>query len=138
MNKLDFSKILNDNEKIANDAFNNEDYIKAFLLLHALIESLLRQFLKETDDEITFSQLIKKYDKFLENENYSHKTFSKELVQFNKRRNRIVHQLWIKGYTDTNKQAKPAAEVALTVYGLFIEFLETWDPDITKFGFQYI
>ena len=117
------SNIINDNEKIAHDAFNRGDYVQAFLLLHTLIESLLRVFLKEHDEEIKFSKLIVKYKTFLGDNNYFQETFVKEFINFNKRRNRIVHQLWEKGYSDTNTKSKSAANAALILYGLLIEFL---------------
>ncbi|MBI4681405.1 MAG: hypothetical protein HY753_09460 [Nitrospirae bacterium] len=135
--KLDFSFIINDNENAAREAFDRGDYIQAFLLIHTLIESLLRLFLKETDEEVKVSTLIKKYNKFLDEQKYPVKTLVKELAEFNRRRNRMVHQLWHKGYSYTNRQSKPAANAALILYGLSIEFLETFYPEITKTGFQY-
>ncbi len=135
--KLDFSLIINDNENAAREAFDRGDYLQAFLLIHTLIESLLRLFLKETDKEIKFSTLIKKYNQFLDQQKYPVKTLVKELTEFNRRRNRIVHQLWHKGYSYTNRQSKSAANTALILYGLAIEFLKTFDPEIIKIGFQY-
>jgi len=135
--KLDFSLIINDNENAAREAFDHGDYLQTFLLIHTLIESLLRLFLKETDKEIKFSTLIKKYNQFLDQQKYPVKTLVKELTEFNRRRNRIVHQLWHKGYSYTNRQSKSAANAALILYGLAIEFLKTFDPEIIKIGFQY-
>ena len=137
MGKIDFSIIIQDNEKASRDALDRGNYVIAFLLIHALIESLLRLFLDETDEDIKFSSLIKKYEKFLKEQDYQLPTLVKEFTQFNKRRNRITHQLWKKGYSFTNKQAKLAADRAMILYGLTIEFLETWDPNITKIGFEY-
>ena len=119
---LDFSYIINDNENAATEAFNRGDYLQAFLLIHTLMESLLRLFLKEKDEEIKFSKLIKKYNNFLDNQKYPVKTLVKDLTVFNKRRNHIIHQLWQKGYTSTNMQSKPAAKTAMLLYGLTIEF----------------
>ena len=135
--KSDFSVIIDDNEKAARDAFERGDYLQAFLLIHSLMESLLRLFLNEADQEVKFSLLIKKYDQFLDEQNYPVKTLVKELTEFNRRRNRIVHQLWQKGFSYTNRQAETAANAALILYGLAIEFLETWDPEITRLGFEY-
>ena len=131
------SNIINDNEKVARDAFDRGDYLQAFLLIHTLLESLLRTFLNEMDDKITFAALISKYEQFLKKQNYPIKTLVKELKEFNRRRNRIVHQLWAKGYSYTNNQAKSAANAALKLYGLSIEFLGTWDNKITQIGFRY-
>lgn len=135
--KIEFSLIIKDNEGTAQAAFNRGDYLQAFLLIHALLESLLRLFLSKTDDEMKFSTLIKRYDIFLEKQNYPVKTLVNELTEFNRRRNRIIHQLWQKGYSQTNRQSKDAAEAALMLYGLSIEFFETIDPEITQIGFEY-
>ena len=136
--KPNFSFIVNDNEKAIKEAFDRGDYTQAILLIHALIESLLRLFLGETQNKrVSFSGLIKKYDQFLHQENYPNRTFVDELVQFNLRRNRIVHELWQKGYSLTNRQAKEASTAALMMYGLFIEWLETFGPEITRKGFRY-
>lgn len=135
--KSDFSLIINDNEKAARDAFERGGYLQAFILIHSLMESLLLLFLNEADQEVKFSVLIKKYDQFLDEQNYTVKTLVKELTEFNKRRNRIVHQLWQKGFSYTNRQAETAANTALILYGLAIEFLEIWDPKISRLGFEY-
>ena len=136
--KTDFSLIIKDNEGAVQEAFDRGDYLQAFILIHTMLESLLRLFLNVKDEKVNFSSLIKRYDKFLENEHYPVKTLVDELIQFNRRRNKIIHQLWGKGYSYTNRQSKGAAEAALILYGLSIEFLETWDPEITRIGFEYI
>ncbi len=133
----DFTLIIQDNEKAAREAFDRGDYLQAFLLIHTLLDSLLRLFLKETEEEIKFSMLVRKYEQFLEDQNYSVKTLVKELTELNRRRNRIIHQLWRKGYSYTNRQSRDAANTALITYGLAIEFLETWEPEITRVGFKY-
>ena len=135
--RRDFSLIIQDNEKVAREAFDRGDYLQSFLLIHTLMESLLRLFLNETDQEVKFATLIRKYADFLDEQNYRKKILVKDLTEFNKRRNQIVHQLWQKGYSFTNQQARPAAKAGLILYGLAIEFLETWDPEITQIGFQY-
>ena len=135
--RLDFKLIIQDNEKAARQAFDRGDYLQAFLLIHTLLESLLRLFLKETEEEVKFSRLVKKYDHFLEDQNYPVKTLVEELTEFNRRRNRIIHQLWRKGYSYTNHQSKDAANAALILCGLAVEFLETWEPEITQIGFEY-
>jgi len=135
--KTDFSLIIKDNEGAAQVAFDRGDYLQAFLLIHTLLEALLRLFLKDTDKEVKFSTLIKRYDIFLEKQHYTVKTLVNELTQFNRRRNRIVHQLWKKGYSYTNRQSKGAAEAALIMYGLSIEFFETWDLEIEQIGFEH-
>jgi hypothetical protein len=131
---VDFSFIIVDNECTVRNAMNHGDYVQAVLLLHCLVESLLRMFLGEMDEEIKFSVLVKRYENFLLGQSYPIPTFAQELRQFNKRRNRIIHQLWRKGYTFTNKQAEDAARVSVIIYGLLIEFLETFDEDIVHKG----
>jgi hypothetical protein len=131
------SQIVKDNEQAIAQALNDGNYVQAFLLVHALVESLLRIFLKETNDRATFSNLIGSYKKFLKREHYSLPIFIDELTKFNQRRNRIVHALWRKGFSLTNRQAEGAAHTAVIMYGLFIEWLETFDPEIMKAGFEY-
>lgn len=103
---------------------------------HALIESLLRAFLGQTGKE-SFNDLIIAYEKFLKLEGQTSSIFVKELTEFNKRRNRVVHQLWKNGYSATNDKLEPACRGAFIVFGLFSEWLETFDPEITKSGFDY-
>ncbi|MHB1664973.1 MAG: hypothetical protein ACYCT7_06915 [bacterium] len=134
---MDFSLIIKDNENILAGALEHGDYVKSILLAYSLIESLLRMFLNEHNEEIKFTTLIKKYKDFLLEEKYVVPTFVKELQDFNKRRNRIIHQLWSKGYTFTNRQAEDAAVVSVNMYGLFIEFLQTLDENLIKIGFKY-
>lgn len=134
---LDFQAIVRDNENAVRSALDRADYVRAFLVVHILIESLLRVFLKETDDEVKFSTLINKYVQYLDQNQYPYNTFVKELREFNGRRNRIIHNLWKKGYSFTNRQAKNAASASVTMYGLFIEWLETFEPDIEQKGFFY-
>ena len=52
------------------------------------------------------------------------------------RRNRIVHQLWRKGFSFTNRQTKPAAHAAVMMYGVLIDWLETFDPEMTQIGLR--
>jgi len=134
---VDFSFIVLDNESAVKASLDRGDYLQAFLLIHTVVESLLRAFLSELDEYVKFSALVDRYEEFLAQRRYPVPTFVEELRQFNRRRNRIVHQLWRKGYSFTNRQTEDAARAALIVYGLFIEFLETFDPEITKRGFTY-
>ncbi|MCL5421042.1 MAG: hypothetical protein M1461_01025 [Nitrospirae bacterium] len=134
---VDFSFIIGDNESTVRNAMNRGDYVQAILLVHCLVESLLRTFLGEMGEEIKFSALVKRYENFLQAQSYSIPTFTQDLLQFNKRRNRIVHQLWRKGYTFTNRQAEDAARVSVFIYGLLIEFLETFDGGVVHKGFKY-
>jgi HEPN domain-containing protein len=129
-------EIVADNEAAAQAAYQRGDYVSCFLLAHSLVEALLRAFLSKTKRE-NFSGLIKAYEEFLAQEGQSSATFVKELTEFNRRRNRIIHQLWEKGYTVTNEKLAPACQTAFQVYGLFIEWLETFNPEITDFGFEY-
>ena len=133
----DFSLIIGDNEGAVRAALDRGDNLQAFLLVHSLVESLLRIFLHVHEKEVTFSQLIQRYKKFLKKYSPGVATFVEELTQFNQRRNRIVHELWKKGYTLTNRQAEDAASGAVLMYGLFIEFLQTFDPELSHKGFEY-
>jgi len=132
----EFKVIVTDNEHAVRHALDRGDFVQAFLLIHALIESLLRHFLHYTGRKSTFDGLIKKYEEYLQSESYRFPTFVKELTEFNRRRNRIVHNLWQRGYTFTNKSSEPAAGAAIIMYGLLIEWLETFDPEISEHGFQ--
>ncbi len=133
----DFSAIVRDNEQATANAIAAGDFVKAFLLVHALVESLLRLFLGEADKRQTFNDLIAGYRSYLEREGYPFPTFIEQLTLLNRRRNVIVHSLWRVGYSRTNKAAEPAAQGAVLVYGLLIEWLETFDPEITEVGFHY-
>jgi len=134
----DFSIIIKDNEQAAAQALANGHYVEAYLFVHALVEALLRLFLRVPQEkDVGFAKLIQKYQAYLKKEGYPFPTFLDELTQFNRRRNRIVHQLWRRGYSFTNRQAEPAAHAAVMMYGLLIEWLETFDPEITQVGFQY-
>jgi hypothetical protein len=130
-------EIIADNEAAAQTAFQRGDYISCFLLIHSLTEALLRVFLGEQRKGESFAGLIKAYKKYLSQEGQTEQTFVKELIEFNKRRNRVIHQLWEKGYIATNAKLSPACQAAFQVYGLFIEWLETFDPEITQDGFEY-
>lgn len=128
--------IVKENESVARKAYERGDFVLCFLLSHALIESLLRAFLGQTGKE-GFNDLIIAYEKFLKLNDQTGSVFVKELTEFNKRRNRVVHELWQKGYSATNDKLEPACQGAFIVFGLFIEWLETFDPEITESGFDY-
>lgn len=128
------SIIIQDNESCLQLALEREDYVSAFLLAHALVESLLRAFLS-LETKIRFDNLIEKLQVFFEKEVPGTKSFIEELRQFNRRRNRIVHNLWAKGFTFTNRETREAAIAAVITYSLLIEFLQTFDPDLDKMGF---
>lgn len=133
---ITFEFIVKDNEKAAKAALDREDWLQAFLLIHMLLESLMRIFLKISGSS-NFNDTIKEYKKFLDRESPGITSFVDELTQINRRRNRIVHNLWQKGYTFTNQQVKEAAFAAVGIYGLFIEFLQTYDDNLGDKGFQY-
>ena len=132
-----FKAVVADNEQAAKRALDRGDFLQAFLLVHSLVESLLRVFLGETGARLTFDDLIKKYGERLRAEHYPTPKFVDELTQFNRRRNRIMHRLWEKGYTLTNKWAEPAASAAVIMYGLLIEWIETFEPEIGEKGYRY-
>ena len=129
-------EIITDNVTAAQAAYKRGDYVSCFLLMHSLTEALLRAFLGKTKKE-NFDDLIKAYEKYLSQEGQTEFTFIKELTEFNRRRNRVIHQLWEKGYKTTNAKLLLACQAAFQMYGLFIEWLETFDPKITDFGFEY-
>lgn len=133
----DFSLIIGDNEGAVRAALDRGDNLKTFLLVHALVESLLRVFLHAHEKDATFHQLIQRYESFLKERSPGVSTFVEELSRFNQRRNRIVHDLWRKGYTFTNRQANDAATTSVLMYGLFIEFLQTFDPELSNKGFEF-
>jgi len=129
-------KTVRDNEAAAALAFQQGHHIQVFLLLHALTESLLRVFLDDHSPKSSFSDLIRSYGEFLFQERYPRPEFVTDLTEFNRRRNRIIHDLWRKGYTLTNQQAELAAATAMMTYGLFIDWLSTFDDSISYYGFQ--
>lgn len=136
-----FSKIIDpdvivENEQAARQAYEKGNYIMSFLLIHSLVEGLLRTFL-EREKRRTFNELINDYESYLKKEGQEKLTFVEELKEFNKRRNRVVHSLWEKGYNATNDKLEPACRASFTLYGLFIEWLETFDPEIIDKGFRY-
>jgi hypothetical protein len=134
----DFSIIIKVNENAAAQALADGHFVQAYLLVHALVEALLRLFLRiPPESDVSFNNLIQKYLSYLDQERYPFPTFIDELTEFNRRRNRIVHQLWRKGHSFTNRQTEPAARGVVTMYGLLIEWLETFDPEITQIGFRY-
>ncbi|MDP8980529.1 MAG: hypothetical protein M3O35_08065 [Acidobacteriota bacterium] len=145
--RIDFSFIVRDNEAACERALAEQNYVQAYLLMHALIESLLRAFLHRHSSDSSFHALIRAYEGFLTEQHlppifvaeqqHLQPTFVKELIKFNQQRNRIVHQLWRKGFSFTNMHAEPAARAAAMMYGLLIEWLQTFQPEITALGFEY-
>ena len=134
----EFSIIIKDNEQAVAQAFADKHFVQTYLLVHGLVEALLRMFLRiNKEEKVNFNELIQKYRSFLEKERYPIPTFIDELTQFNRRRNRVVHELWRRGYSLTNSQTESAARGAVMMYNLLIEWLETFDPEITHIGFRY-
>ena len=129
--------MVRDNEQAAANALGEGRYMDAFLLVHTLVEALLRAFLSVNKPRRSFNQLVAAYGTYLIDQGYPKAVFVGKLQQLNQRRNRIVHQLWQHGYTYTNNQSKEVAEDAVNVYGLLIEWLGTFDEGITKAGFTY-
>ena len=135
----DLRHIVKDNEQATAEALSRGDYVQAFLLVHVLIESLLRTFLKvDSEKEVRFSDLILEYDAYLKSQQYPYPDFVDDLEKFNRRRNRIVHDLWKRGFSVSNRQTERQAHAAVIIYGLFIEFVETFDETITESGFRYL
>src|SRR3990167_7106736 len=130
--KPNINLIVADNESVVQSALISNNYVQAFLLVHSLIESLLRALLNKLDpnSELCFSDLIKGYEARLAEEYYPSPTFVEELTEFNRRRNRVIHRLWRNGFTHTNNNLKDAAEAAVHLYSLFIEWLQIFDDDL--------
>jgi HEPN domain-containing protein len=128
--------VVSENESAARRAYERADYVLCFLLSHALVEALLRAFLSRTGRE-QFDDLITAYGAYLTRQGQSEPDFVEELTQFNRRRNRVIHNLWKYGFSATNRTLEPACRAAFMMLGLFIEWLETFDPEITEAGFHY-
>lgn len=127
--------IVKDNETAVARSLAEGNYVQAYLLVHALTESLLRGVLDQSDRS-SFNDLIRAYELFLQHNHYPTPEFVDELTQFNRRRNRMVHELFRKGFTATNNQAKQAATTAVMMYGLLIEWFATFDDSIAAKGFE--
>ena len=128
--------VVSENESAARRAYERADYVLCFLLAPALVEALLRAFLSRTGRE-RFDELITAYGTYLTGQGQSEPAFVEELTQFNRRRNRVIHNLWKRGYSATNRTLEPACRATFMTLGLFIEWLETFDPEITEAGFHY-
>jgi hypothetical protein len=130
------SIILAENEYVARRAYDQGELVLCFLLTRTLIESLLRAFLNKFGNE-SFNDLIIGFENFMKSEGQKDSVFIKELTKFNRQRNKVIHQLWKNGYSATNEKLEIACRGAFIVYGLLIEWLETFDPTIIKSGFDY-
>lgn len=128
--------IIAENEAVAREAYERGDYIFCFLLIHTLIEALLHAFLGRTGKE-RFADLINAYKNYLKEEKQPEPVFVDELIQFNRRRNTVVHGLWKNGYAKINKRLEPSCRAAFIMFGLLIEWFETFDPKITERSFSY-
>ncbi|GMQ89581.1 MAG: hypothetical protein BMS9Abin09_1083 [Gammaproteobacteria bacterium] len=124
-----YTEAVRENEAELQRALEAGGYVQVVMLSHALIESYLREFLGEKEDEVKFSYLIKRYRKYLDSIKYPIPTFVEDLTQFNRRRNRVVHQLWKKGYKRINEDLKDVAGYAQLTYALYVQWLLTFDPD---------
>jgi hypothetical protein len=128
--------IVEENESVVARSLADGNFVQAYLLIHALIESLLRVVLGHDDDHLSFNDLINGYRMFLDQRQYPIPEFVEDLVKFNRRRNRIVHELWRKGFAATNKQTEPVARASVIMYGLLIEWFGTFDDSIGEKGFH--
>ncbi|GEM_PF-1301847 len=130
-------EVIADNERAARQAFELGDNVSCFLLIHALVEGLLKDFLQR-HGKCRFKDLIDDYRSYVKSMCQGPE-FVAELTAFNKRRNRVVHDLWAHGYTWTNSRQKLvlACQAGMIMYGLFVEWLETFDPSITEVGYHY-
>ncbi len=124
-----YTAAVQENEAELQRSMESGGYVQVVLLSHTLIESYLREFLGEKKEEVRFSYLIARYQKYLDGIKYPTPTFVEELTQLNRRRNRVVHQLWRKGYKRTNEDLKDVAGYAQLTYALYVQWLLTFDPD---------
>jgi len=122
-------EVIVDNERAARQAFERGDNVSCFLLIHVLVEGLLRDFLQR-HGKCRFRDLIDDYLSSCMRSMHQGPEFAAELTAFNKRRNQVVHDLWARGYTWTNSRQKLAlaCQAGMIMYGLFVEWLETFDP----------
>jgi len=126
-----FSRIASENEQAAEQALARGDFVEAYLRVHALMEGLLRLFLRIPDgDEVSFNQLIQRYQAHLEEVRYTVPSFMHELMQLHRRRDQIVRHLWQEGLSSTNSATEAAARAAVAMCGLFIDWLVSFDPEI--------
>jgi hypothetical protein len=130
------TSVVQDNESAVARSLGDGNFVQAYLLIHALTESLLRAVLGQEDDRLSFNDLVNAYRMFLDQNNYPTSKFVDELVQFDRRRNRIVDQLWRKGFTVTNDHTELAARAGVMMYGLLIEWLSTFHDSIAQKGFN--
>ena len=129
-------RVVAENEAAAREAFQRGDYVFCFLLAHCLVGGLLRAFLGSTGRE-RFDDLVRAYKRYMDAEGQPRIPFVDELAQFNRRRNRVIHNLWRYGYSETNRKLEPACLAAFAMFGLLIEWLETFEPEIADAGFSY-
>lgn len=71
--------IVQDNENSLQRALEREDYVLAFLLAHALVESLLRTFLSVEKKIVSFDDLIKDFQIKMKKEAPGTTSFIQEL-----------------------------------------------------------
>lgn len=130
-----FSVIATENEEAAEQALARGDFAEALLRVHSLMEGLLRLFLRVPEaEEVSFNDLIQRYQAHLEDVRYTVPSFMHELAHLNRRRSEILHRLWRRGLSFTNEQAEPAARAAVAMCGMFIDWLESFDADVTGVG----
>lgn len=135
-NMKQLSEIIRDNENVAQTALTRKDYVQAFLLIHSLVESLLRSVYRAQKKDVTFASLIKRHEDYLEKRGFNETIFVEELTEFNRRRNRIIHNLWKEGYSETNFKCQEAATGAIILYGLLIDYFLAIRPEISEHGFE--
>jgi hypothetical protein len=131
--------VIHDNEAAARAAFDRGDYVLCFLLEHARVESLLRTHLNNWRPRVRFEELVAAYIALQKSEGQPGDDFVEDLIGFNRRRNSVVHRLSSVGYSKTNRgqNLRAVCQAAMMMYGLFIEWLETFDPDVCCAGFHY-
>ncbi len=129
---------IKDNEGAVARALQQGNYILSYLIVHSLIELLLRTFLcVPQEEESDFADLVKSYKEHMLSQHHADALFENELTQFNLRRDRFFAQIRERGFSTVNEQTRAQAAMAVNVYGLLIEYLETFDANIGEMGFDY-
>ena len=129
---------IKDNEGAVARALQQGNYVLSYLIVHSLIELLLRKFLcVPQEEEYDFADLVKSYKEHMLSRHHANALFENELTHFNLRKHRFSAQIRERGFSAVNEQTRDQAATAVKVYGLLIEYLETFDANIREMGFDY-
>ena len=123
------AEVAAENELVARLMFESGDYVGCLLLIHALVEGALRNFLR-CGESGTFNAIVGQYRDYLISEGQKDPLLVEELTQFNRRRNRVVHGLWLRGYHDTNEghRLDDACKAGMVMLELLSDYVSTFAP----------